>query len=98
MRPHRISFRSTKPLPEVDENNIREMFEIVEQLGFDYIMNSQVLWGDYDTVSALSICELIRPKNAGFVTVIRYHWDGAVRRLAMDKTEERDDAGFEQKV
>ncbi|UFU00259.1 TIGR02680 family protein [Radiobacillus kanasensis] len=60
----------------VDENNIREMFEIVEQLGFDYIMNSQVLWGDYDTISELSISELIRPKNADFVSVIRYHWDG----------------------
>jgi uncharacterized protein (TIGR02680 family) len=60
----------------VDENNIREMFEIVEELGFDYIMNSQVLWGDYDTIRALSIYELIRPKNADFVSVIRYHWDG----------------------
>ncbi|OZU87070.1 TIGR02680 family protein [Virgibacillus indicus] len=60
----------------VDENNIREMFEIVEQLGFNFIMNSQVLWGDYDTISELSISELVRPKNADFVSVIRYHWDG----------------------
>ncbi len=29
----------------VDENNIREMFEVVEQLGFNYIMNSQVSLG-----------------------------------------------------
>ncbi|MGO1059531.1 TIGR02680 family protein [Planococcus sp. FY231025] len=60
----------------VDENNIKEMFEVVEQLGFDYIMNSQVLWGDYETVSRLSVCELVRPRNADFVTVIRYKWDG----------------------
>ncbi|AQQ52269.1 TIGR02680 family protein [Planococcus lenghuensis] len=60
----------------VDENNIKEMFEVVEQLGFDYIMNSQVLWGDYETVSGLSVCELVRPRNADFVTVIRYKWDG----------------------
>lgn len=60
----------------VDENNIKEMFEIVEQLNFNYIMNSQVLWGDYETVRSLSICELVRPKNANFVTVIRYKWDG----------------------
>lgn len=66
----------------VDENNIREMFEIVEQLGFNYIMNSQVLWGDYDTISRLSICELVRPKNADFVSVIRYHWDG--NRMVLD--------------
>src|SRR5690625_7761733 len=44
----------------VDEDNISVMFRIVEELGFDYIMNSQVLWGDYDTVSSLSICELVR--------------------------------------
>lgn len=60
----------------VDENNIKEMFEIVEQLDFNYIMNSQVLWGDYETVKSLSVCELVRPKNANYVTVIRYKWDG----------------------
>lgn len=72
----------------VDENNIREMFEIVEELGFDYIMNSQVLWGDYDTISSLAICELVRPKNASFVSVIRYHWDGNSRHLVVDEEEE----------
>lgn len=66
----------------VDENNINEMFEIVEKLGFNYIMNSQVLWGDYETVKGLAICELVRPKNADFVTVIRYKWDG--QRMAME--------------
>ncbi|TWD98640.1 uncharacterized protein (TIGR02680 family) [Neobacillus bataviensis] len=68
----------------VDENNIRDMFEVVEQLGFNYIMNSQALWGDYDTISSLSICELVRPKNADFVTVIRYQWDGKKRSLVLD--------------
>ncbi|MBN8208909.1 TIGR02680 family protein [Bacillus sp. NTK071] len=69
----------------VDENNIREMFEIVEQLGFDYIMNSQVLWGDYDTISSLSVCELVRPKNADYVSVLRYKWDG--NRLNLKEPE-----------
>lgn len=70
----------------VDENNIRDMFEVVEQLGFNYIMNSQALWGDYDTISSLSICELVRMKNADFVTVIRYQWDGKQRTLVIDDT------------
>src|SRR5690625_2503688 len=69
----------------VDEDNISVMFRIVEELGFDYIMNSQVLWGDYDTVSSLSVCELVRPKNASYVTVIRYYWDGNSRRLLVDE-------------
>ena len=72
----------------VDEMNIRDMFEVVEQLGFNYIMNSQALWGDYDTVSNLAMYELVRPKNADFVTVIRYHWDGKKRTLVIDGTEE----------
>jgi uncharacterized protein (TIGR02680 family) len=71
----------------VDENNIRDMFEVVEQLGFNYIMNSQALWGDYDTISSLSISELVRPKNADFVTVIRYQWDGKQKSLVVDEDQ-----------
>ena len=70
----------------VDENNIREMFALVEQLSFNYIMNSQALWGDYDTVRSLAVCELVRPKNAPFVSVVRYHWDGRVRTLRDEET------------
>lgn len=68
----------------VDENNIREMFDLVEKLGFNYIMNSQSLWGDYDTVAKLAIYELVRPKNAPFVTLIPYLWDGKVRSLVAE--------------
>ena len=75
----------------VDENNIRDMFEVVEHLGFNYIMNSQALWGDYDTVSSLSISELVRPKNADFVTVIRYEWDGKQKSLVIDADEQMED-------
>ena len=71
----------------VDENNIRDMFELVEELGFNYMMNSQAIWGDYDTVSKLSISELIRPKNAPYVTVVRYYWNGSVRTLRLDEWE-----------
>jgi hypothetical protein len=77
----------------VDENNIREMFEIVEHLGFNYMMNSQVLWGDYDTISRLAICELVRPKNADFVSVIHYNWDGkklAVSDFEMDDADSKE--------
>src|SRR5690554_831269 len=65
----------------VDENNIRDMFRLLEELELNFVMNSQILWGDYDTVPALSICELVRPNNADFVSVIRYRWNGQVREL-----------------
>ncbi|MCR4430926.1 MAG: TIGR02680 family protein [Tepidanaerobacteraceae bacterium] len=72
----------------VDDINIRDMFGLMEDLNFNFIINSQVLWGDYDTVPELSICELVRPKNAGFVTVIRYIWDGKKRMLKYDVDED----------
>lgn len=68
----------------VDEQNIRDMFRLLNELDLSYIVNSQILWGDYDTVDSLAISELIRPDNADFVTVLRYHWNGKVRKLVMD--------------
>lgn len=65
----------------VDSNNIRDMFRLLEELNLNFVINSQVLWGDYDTVPSLSICELIRPNNADVVSVIRYQWDGNIRTL-----------------
>jgi len=76
----------------VDENNVRDMFDLLEKLGFDYIMNSAGLWGDYDTVSSLSICELVRPRNASFVTCVRYRWDGRTRHL-LESPQELEAAG-----
>ncbi|TDT57246.1 TIGR02680 family protein [Fonticella tunisiensis] len=67
----------------VDEKNIRDMFRLLNELNLDFIINSQILWGDYDTVPSLSISELIRPDNAKFVTVIRYHWNGRVKELVV---------------
>ncbi len=66
----------------VDDKNISDMFRIMEELELSYIINSQVLWGDYPTVPSLSICELVRPNNADYVTVLRYRWDGKERSFA----------------
>ncbi|ARU61516.1 TIGR02680 family protein [Tumebacillus avium] len=60
----------------VDHSNINKMFALVEELGFDYVMNSQMLWGDYESVSTLSIYELIHPPGAKVVAMERYIWDG----------------------
>ena len=65
----------------VDDRNISAMFALVGDLGFDYIMNSQALWGCYPNVRDLNIVELLRPANASFVTLLRYHWNGSVRQL-----------------
>lgn len=71
----------------VDEDNIREMFGILKFLDIDFIINSQVLWGDYDTVSDLSICELIRPHNSKVVGVERYRWNGTYKQIINNRKE-----------
>ena len=65
----------------VDDNNIRDMFRILTELELEYVINSQVLWGEYDTVSSLAICELISDVNNKVVSVIRYKWNGKTREL-----------------
>lgn len=65
----------------VDDKNIYNMFALIGKFKFDYIINSQVLWGDYGSVRALSIYELFRPENARYVTCISYEWDGKEKRM-----------------
>ena len=65
----------------VDDKNISSMFELVEKLDFDYIMNSQSLWGCFETVKSLRIAELQRPQNSQVVSVICYTWNGSERIL-----------------
>lgn len=68
----------------IDDMNIAELFKACEQLGFNYIMNSQALFGTYPTVSSLMIYELLRPQNANLVTAINYHWDGNKKSVLVE--------------
>lgn len=65
----------------VDDQNIGAMFELMGTLDFDYIINSQVLWGCYACVPDLDIAEMHHPANAPVVTILHYHWDGTQKRL-----------------
>lgn len=67
----------------VDEKNINSLFALIEKFEFDYIMNSQVLWGDYPACRSLAIYELFRPNNAPFVTVIPYEWNGFKKKVKL---------------
>lgn len=67
----------------VDSKNIRDMFRLLEQLDLSFIINSQVLWGDYDTVPSLSVIEIIRPNNSSTVSLIRYKWNGKYREMVV---------------
>ena len=65
----------------VDEMNIKDMFRLMVEFEFDFMMNSQILWGDYETVPEIAVYQLIRPENVKYVTVISYIWNGKVRSL-----------------
>ena len=71
----------------VDDKNIREMFRLVEQMGFNYIMNSQAISGDYDVVPSLNIYELLREQNSNCVPMQKYHWDGACLSLVVKEED-----------
>ncbi len=71
----------------VDNKNIRDMFRLMTEFEFDFIINSQVLWGDCDTLDALAIYQLIRPGNAKFVTVMPYLWNGQKKELLEHEEE-----------
>ena len=77
----------------VDSRNIRDMFRLMTEFGFNYMMNSQVLWGDCDTVDALAIYQLARPENARFVMVMPYLWNGKGREMLEREGEVEERAG-----
>ncbi len=60
----------------VDEENIAQMFSLMERLGFDYVLTSQALWADYPTVSGINIYELSYDKVQKFVYSEPWRWDG----------------------
>lgn len=68
----------------IDDTNISELFRACEELDFNYIMNSQALYGEYSTVSKLMIYELIRPQNANLVSTVRYFWNGSKKQMILE--------------
>lgn len=71
----------------VDENNISDMFKLLERMDLDYVLNSQVLWGDYATVKELAICELTRDKEDDIVVVERFQWNGKEKVIVLEGEE-----------
>ena len=71
----------------VDDLNIEDSFRILDELNLDYVLTSQILWGDYSTIKSLSICELHHLSSSDVVSVLRYKWDGHKRLLINDESE-----------
>lgn len=60
----------------IDHDNIENIFGLISQFEFDYLMNSQILWGTYETVKKLSIVEILRRVHEKTLVLGRYYWDG----------------------
>lgn len=74
----------------IDDMNISELFKACEELKFNYVMNSQAIYGEHGTISSLMTYELVRPLNSNFVTTIKYHWDGKTKKnLTKENRNER---------
>ena len=73
----------------VDTKSIEDLFRLLEELRFDYILNSQILWCTYPSVKRLAIYELLGENK--MVTVIRYIWNGKVKQLVDSKIHNKTD-------
>ncbi|KEO77045.1 TIGR02680 family protein [Paenibacillus polymyxa] len=60
----------------VDSSNKEKMFNMIQDFGFDYIMNSYDLWGCYRSVKSLSIVTILRQPSSPHMGFRRYHWNG----------------------
>lgn len=77
-------FTLDEAFSRVDEVNINVMFTYIHKLGFNYILNSQGLWGCFESVPSLNIYELSRPNNIPVVSVESYYWNGQ-KRVKIDE-------------
>ena len=71
----------------VDDENINDAFRILDKLDIDYVLTSQQLWGDYESIKHLAISELYHPINSKVVSIINYKWDGKSREKVADVSE-----------
>ncbi|MEC0248686.1 SbcC/MukB-like Walker B domain-containing protein [Paenibacillus chitinolyticus] len=80
-------FTLDEAFARVDDENKEVMFEYIRNLDFDYIINSQEMWGTYRTVPNLRIFDLARPNNRTVVAVTAYHWNGdtSVKKRLMSR-------------
>ncbi|TKC19263.1 TIGR02680 family protein [Robertmurraya kyonggiensis] len=87
-------FTLDEAFARVDDENIKIMFDYIYKLGFNYILNSQSLWGTFETVPSLNIYELSRPDNRPFVAIQSYYWNGHKRERIGDEwfAQERESA------
>lgn len=62
--------------PKIDALTHPLLFGLLVDLDLDFVITSERLWGDHDTVPALSIYEALRDPNQRGIAQAQYRWDG----------------------
>ncbi|WP_344805442.1 SbcC/MukB-like Walker B domain-containing protein [Microlunatus ginsengisoli] len=64
--------------PKIDVRTHPLLFGLLVQLELDFVITSERLWGDHDTLPALAIYEALRDPSQRGIAQYRYRWDGRV--------------------
>jgi uncharacterized protein (TIGR02680 family) len=84
-------FTLDEAFSRVDDENINIMFAYIRKLNFNYILNSQSLWGCYASVPSLNIYELSRPENRPHVLIDAYYWNG-LKKVRKEPAESEENS------
>jgi len=63
--------------PKIDVRTHPLLFGLLVALDLDFVVTSERLWGDHETVPSLSIYEALRDPAERGIAHYRYTWDGA---------------------
>lgn len=64
--------------PKIDVRTHPLLFGLLVQLDLDFVITSERLWGDHDTVPSLAIYEALRDPNQRGIAQYEYRWDGRI--------------------
>ena len=66
--------------PKIDVRTHPLLFGLLVQLDLDFVITSERLWGDHDTLPSLAIYEALRDPNQRGIAHFEFRWDGRVLR------------------
>ena len=66
--------------PKIDVRTHPLLFGLLVQLDLDFVITSERLWGDHETVPSLAIYEALRDPSQRGIAQYEYRWDGRALR------------------
>ena len=66
--------------PKIDVRTHPLLFGLLVDLDLDFVITSERLWGDHDTIPSLAIYEALRDPTQRGIAQFEYRWDGRALR------------------